>query len=169
MPAAFDDRNWCNRDGAMVLVALIAVSLWGCTEKPDTRPLKASIPPAAMKSVQIAQLPTPRPVRQPVRLPAQKAAKKDLRPDRDLRIDPITLVGLDPSSIGRRLGPPDGTRIDAMAVEWSYAAPSCSLRIFFYPDVSTGGLKALKYNISGTRLGHSCVGFPLIARNDEPD
>jgi hypothetical protein len=79
------------------------------------------------------------------------------------------VVGLDPPSVGRMLGRPSGARVDAMSVEWTYSASDCSLSIFFYPDVSTGGFKALKYNITGTRAGHDCSDFPMMARNDEPD
>jgi len=79
------------------------------------------------------------------------------------------LVGLGPPAVDRILGKPAGTRADAMAVEWTYTAPSCSLSIFFYPDIATGALRALKYNVTdrGSGDGHACVNFLVMARSDE--
>jgi len=159
MPSACFSRNW---DNAVVLALLASLSLGGCTEKPETPAQKIAVVPAASEPAQIARPPAARPPRPPARMPAQKTAKK--RP----RIDPVTLVGMDPPTVGRTLGRPAGTRMDAMAVEWTYAAPSCSLSLFFYPDVATGDLKVLKYNITGGQAGRSCD-FPMMARNDESD
>lgn len=163
MPSACRNRNWDNLHHAVVLALLAGQSLGGCTEKPDTPPQKVNVVPATTEPAQTARLPTARPAHPPVRMPVQKTAR------RESRIDPVTLVGLDPSAVGRMLGRPAGTRIDAMAVEWTYSAPSCSLSIFFYPDVATGDLKALKYNITSRQAGHGCVDFPTMARNDESD
>ena len=66
-------------------------------------------------------------------------------------VDPVTLVGLDPPAIGRILGKPAGMREDAMTTEWTYSTPTCSLKIFFYPDIATGALRALKYNVEDIR------------------
>jgi hypothetical protein len=81
------------------------------------------------------------------------------------------LVGLGPPAVDRILGKPAGMRADAMAVEWTYTAPSCSLSVFFYPDIATGALRALKYNVTdrGNGDGHACVNFLVMARSDESD
>jgi hypothetical protein len=159
MPSACSSRNW---DNAVVLALLAGLSLGGCTEKPETPPQKITLVPPASEPVQILRPPAARPARSPARIPAQKTAKK--RP----RVDPVTLVGMDPPTVDRMLGRPAGTRMDAMAVEWTYAAPSCSLSLYFYPDVATGDLKVLKYNITGRQAGGGCD-FPMMARNDESD
>jgi hypothetical protein len=87
------------------------------------------------------------------------------------KADPVTLVGMAPPAIGKLLGKPAGTREYAMTTEWTYETPVCSLVIFFYPDITTGALRALKYNATGpkggTGNGPSCVHNILLARNDD--
>ena len=85
-------------------------------------------------------------------------------------IDPVTLVGMAPRDISRILGKPTDTRVEAMTTEWIYGTPSCSLAIFFYPDIATGALRALKYNINGSAQNaeddHDCAERFLLARGD---
>jgi len=63
-------------------------------------------------------------------------------------LDLGTLVGLAPPAVDRILGRPAGIRTEAMSVEWTYIARNCSLNIFFYPDIATGALRALRYNVT---------------------
>jgi hypothetical protein len=88
------------------------------------------------------------------------------------RFDPSTLVGLAPPAVDRILGRPAVTRADAMTVRWTYIEQSCSLDIFFYPDVTTGVLRMLKYNVTSIKgqagTGRDCINFLTMARSDEP-
>ena len=155
MPAACS--KW-NLQFAALFAALAGLLIGSCTEKPETVPSKANPAPASASFVQPVRpqaMPSARPRPRPSPL---KAARKEPR------IDPVVLVGLDPPAVGRMLGRPAATRTDAMAMEWSYSTPNCSLNIFFYPDVATGNLKALKYNIAGKR---GCAEFPVLARIED--
>jgi hypothetical protein len=158
MPAACS--NW-NLRTAVAVAALAGLWLGSCTEKPDSGPPRGSPAPATAGLAQEMRPPAIVPQRRHFRQPPQKMARKEPR------IDPVELVGLDPSAVGRVLGRPSATRTDAMAMEWTYSTSSCSLNIYFYPDVVTGGLKALKYNIAGKQLKHGCIDFPVLARNDD--
>lgn len=174
MPAACGNCAWGNLYFAVVLAALASASLYGCTEEPDNHGLSVNAAPAVAEPSHPGALQS---TRAPItaahsraRPPAQRTARRMARVDPGIpKVDPDRLVGLDPAGVGRMLGRPAGTRMDAMAMEWTYSAPSCSLRIFFYPDVVTGGLRALKYNVTGGATGHGCVDFPMMARNDESD
>ncbi len=155
--------------------ALGGFPLGGCSEKPDNRMLKPD--PALTASVRPRQHlaeTAPRPIsaapagsRPIARAVPEKAERKATK------LDPGALVGLAPPAIDRMLGRPAGTRTEAMTVEWTYIGKSCSLNIFFYPDIATGALLALGYNVTNTneRAGGSgaCVNFLTMARNDEPD
>jgi hypothetical protein len=158
MPAA---RSKWNLQSATLLAALAGLLIGSCTEKPETGPSKATPAPTPTSLVQPVHpqaMPPARPRPRPSQL---KTAKKGPR------IDPIILVGLDPPAVGRMLGRPAATRTDAMAMEWSYSTPNCSLNIFFYPDVATGNLRALKYNIAGKQPKRGCPDFPVVARNED--
>ena len=151
---------------AMLAAALSGLSLCGCTEKPgDHVALKDNLPAAAPVAARspaatVTHLPPPA-----VRPRPQRAAKKGSG------FDPALLVGLESAAVDGMLGRPAGTRTEATTVEWIYSGPGCSLRIFFYPDVVTGKLRALQYNITNRRGGEGrfCISFPLLARSDEPD
>ena len=158
MPAACG--KW-NLRTVVALAALAGLSLGSCTEKPDNGPPKASPAPAAAGLAQDTRPPAIVPQRRQFRPPPQKVARKGPK------IDPVELVGLDPSAVGRVLGRPSATHKDAMAMEWTYSTSNCSLNIYFYPDVVTGDLKALKYNLAGKQLKHGCIDFPVLARNDD--
>jgi len=144
---------------AVLAAALGGLFLGGCTEKPDRYVLKNNhvwedhLPAAAAnphaRGVEVAHLPPPA-----VRARPPKAAKKGLA------FDPTMLVGLGPEAIDRMLGKPVGTRQEATTVEWIYRG-GCSLRIFFYPDIATGTLRALQYDIkqTGPRAARLCQ-FP---------
>jgi hypothetical protein len=86
-------------------------------------------------------------------------------------LNPITLLGMALPDIGELLGKPASIREYAMTTEWTYAMHACSLVIFFYPDIATGTLRALKYNATDSRGdardGSSCVHNILLARADD--
>jgi hypothetical protein len=162
-----------------VLLAAVlgSLPLGGCAEKPDNRVLQPSIASVApdessgpvIDNTRPPILPSVRRSRsKPVaRVASEKFARKAAR------LDPNTLVGLAPDAIDRILGSPTGVRAEAMTVEWTYVRPSCSLIIFFYPDIVTGALRALNYTLGDVngRVGASqaCVDFLMVARSDEPN
>jgi hypothetical protein len=158
MPAACS--KW-NLHSAALLAALAGLSIGSCTEKPDIGPPKAIPAPGAASFAQPVRPQASLPVRPRARPSPLKTARKGPS------IDPVNLVGLDPPAVGRMLGRPAATRTVAMAMEWTYSTPNCLLNIFFYPDVATGNLKALKYNIAGKQAKRSCVDFPVLARNED--
>ena len=161
------------RYAAVLATALAGLSLTGCTEKPDSPALSASLAPITEQEqpqvVESAPEPAVLPARAP-NAPVRKVAKKRPRfdPETLSRFDPGTLMGLEPPAVDRMLGRPAGTHTDATAVEWIYSRPGCSLSIFFYPDIATGALKALKYNVTNRQAGdnHGCINFPIVARSD---
>ena len=173
MQAACRDRfHWTNLHRSVAFGAVLGtLSLNGCTEKPDDPMLRPSVVqadsaelPAVEPAPAAPVAPPPRPVAK-----AKPVSRPVLARTRAPAFNPGMLVGLGPPAVDRILGKPAGTRADAMAVEWTYTAPSCSLSIFFYPDIATGALRALKYNVTdrGSGDGHACVNFLVMARSDE--
>jgi hypothetical protein len=146
--------------------------LGGCTEKPDNQ-MKPNLANAIPKKLcqQVSQA-APRPTAAVVRPSIERAVPKKSG-EKMASFDPSILVGLAPPAIDRILGRPAGMRAEAMTVEWSYKGQGCSLNIFFYPDIATGTLRALKYkvsNVKGQPAGNpACVNFLMMARSDESD
>lgn len=60
-------------------------------------------------------------------------------------IEPDRLIGLNPDAVGGVLGRPDGRTKDEMAFAWTYTGSKCALQLYFYPDVTTGSMRVLKY------------------------
>jgi hypothetical protein len=161
------------RYAVMLATALAGLALGGCTEKPDNRELSANLAPMTEPEQPQVVESTPGPAVSAVRapnVPARKVAKKKPRLDAGAlpRFDPGALMGLEPPAVDRMLGRPAGTHTDATAVEWIYSRPGCSLNIFFYPDIATGSLRALKYNVTNRQAGDNrgCINVPIVARSD---
>jgi hypothetical protein len=97
------------------------------------------------------------------------------RPEKSERkaamLNPVMLVGMAPPDIDKLLGKPAVMREYAMTTEWTYATRVCSLAIFFYPDIATGTLRALEYNVTDSKGdagdGPGCVHHILLARSDD--
>ncbi len=165
----------CHVQRFVFAAALGGLLLAGCTERPDNRMLKPNLPFAMSNmSCRYVSAATPRPgaaiVRPSGSRPVARAAPKKSE-GKTAGFDPSTLVGLAPPAIDQILGKPAGMRAEAMTVEWNYVGQGCSLNIFFYPDIATGTLRALKYNVTNMkgRTGGSraCVNFLMMARSDE--
>ena len=149
-----------------LLLTAALVALCGCAQKPDDPKLTADLAPSAPVEAPARHAPPPRPpevakrVEQVVEKPEKKVAA----------LDPATLVGMSPSSVGSALGKPTASHDDAMSAEWTYATKGCSLKIFFYPDIATGALRVLKYIVRNARGeagdGPGCVHTILLARSD---
>jgi len=152
------------------IAALGGPFLGGCTEKPDSRVLPSPAVAAADKFPQ--QVPKAAPAPPPARAVAPRPAARPDRAERKLaKLSPDTLVGLTPPAVGQLLGKPAETREDAMMIRWTYTTQNCSLNVFFYPDIATGSFRALKYNVTGTKIrtghGHGCTNYLMMARSDE--
>jgi hypothetical protein len=154
---------------ALLATAIGGAVLCGCTEKHEGHaPALAGDLPVKILSRPMSRAAEPAPPS--VMVLAHGAGRISPRkPTRKSPIfDPTLLVGLEPPAVDRMLGRPAGTSTDATTVEWIYGTPSCSLSIFFYPDVTTGTLRALKYNVTNRQAAGGCVYFPMMARSDEP-
>ena len=156
-----------------VLVAMGGPFLWGCTEKPDSRALRPS-PAIATPEKSIQRVPLPPPPTPTARVPTPRPvqhAKVDKAERKTEILVPSRLVGLSPPDIGRILGKPSEAREEAMMIRWTYSGQNCALDIFFYPDIATGSLRALKYNIGDIKgrpgHGHACTNYLMMARSDE--
>jgi hypothetical protein len=173
MQAARRDRfHWTNLHRPIAFgVVLGTSSLNGCTQRPDDPILRPSVAQADSTERPAVEPAPAAPVAPPLPRPVAKAkpVSRALARAKTPAFNPGMLVGLGPPAVDRILGKPAGTRADAMAVEWTYTASSCSLSIFFYPDIATGALRALKYNVTdrGNGDGHACVNFLVMARSDE--
>lgn len=159
---------------------LSLVSLGSCAEPPPNPELASTLAPEAAPAKDVPPPEVPRPLPPPA-VPTPQRETKPLRKrqahvkaEREEQkipaLDPITLVGLEPSAIGGILGKPADMREVAQATRWTYTVQDCSLAIFFYPDLATGTLHALKYIVTdgkGERGdGASCVHHILLARSD---
>ena len=157
---------------ALLAAALGGASLCGCTQKPDDYALGGGFADDA--AAQLTYRPAPRPAESAypsalVRTHPAAHALPQKPAGKAAKFDPGLVVGLEPPAVDRMLGRPAGTRTDATTVEWTYGTASCSLSIYFYPDVTTGTLRALKYNVTNGQAGRGCVHFPIMARSDESD
>lgn len=166
-------RIWVSITAAI----LGGLPLHGCIEAPPDGKLASELAPDVNMAPETPQAPAP------VSLPAPKPAPKRPGHGRTARnteqaaknierkvttLDPVALMGMAPPAIGNILGKPAGTREAALTTEWTYATRSCSLVIVFYPDITTGALHALKFNVTdGEEDGASCIHHILLARSDD--
>lgn len=165
--------------------ALGGLSLCGCSEPMPDQSLASELAPAVSPVPSMPQAVPPPPPEskvapkrrvRPIRN-AEQTARDSVPPTRNAErkvaaIDPVTLVGMAPPAIGNILGRPVNARESALTVEWIYATRSCSLVVVFYPDITTGTLHALKFNVTdaeGKGDGASCIHHILLARNDDDD
>jgi len=149
-------------------VLLVGMALAGCIEKQPVVAQKADLPSPASETP-LAAIPPLRGSGE-AQKPAVRAPRE--RPGKKIAMfDPVTLVGMTPADIGRILGRPAGTREEALSTEWIYATRTCSLVIFFYPDIATGALRALKYNVNNSKVsladGRDCIQKFLLARGND--
>jgi hypothetical protein len=150
---------------SLLAVLLVGMPLAGCIEKQPVVAQKVELPPREPEPSPPAIAPVP--VSGEAQKPVARARRE--RPEKKIAMfDPLTLVGMTPPDIGRILGRPAGTREEALSIEWIYETRTCSLVIFFYPDIATGALRALKYNVHDSKEnagdGRNCVQKVLLAR-----
>jgi hypothetical protein len=94
-------------------------------------------------------------------------------PEKIAKIDPNSLIGLEPLAIERILGTPTRTGKIDMSLIWTYASADCSLQIFFYPDIKTSSFHVLKYGAADGNGGlidtsQPCIQRILTVKNNGP-
>jgi hypothetical protein len=165
-----------SRSLELSVLALCALSpLAACTGM--NRPPAVAPPPVRASDTHAPQQQRSSAIK-PKKAPPRDVAAHEARaaePDNTVRIasiDPKSLMGLDPDTVQKRLGAPARMENSALSREWIYAAPGCSFRIFFYPNVNSTSFRALKYGSTkenGDALDSSdaCVRRILTARNND--
>ena len=109
--------------------------------------------------------PTRKPATPPKRPPLPKLAEPVV-------VAPADLVGLDFSSVLQVLRKPDTVQSSALSIVWTYSEPSCTLQLFFYPDIQTKIFRLLKHDLKsgadGTAERNACMRDIMVVKNDEP-
>jgi hypothetical protein len=87
-------------------------------------------------------------------------------------VAPADLVGYDFSSVLQVLRRPDTVQSNALSIVWTYSEPSCTLQLFFYPDIQTKIFRLLKHDLKGAADGtaerNACMRDIMAMKNDEP-
>lgn len=118
-------------------MALGASSLFSCAhEKPAPKPVAAA--PAAPPPA-----PPPKPAYRPVPRPGEKPEPPPhIPPPRDL-------VGLEERDAVRLFGTAAERSEEAPATVWRYKIDNCELDLYFYLDLKSGRMRALRYAFGG--------------------
>jgi len=117
--------------------------------------------------------PPPAPVQVPKPKPVTHEVPKPEKPEKLAEVDPTSLIGLDPPTVEKLLGAPTKISKNEISLVWTFSAPSCSFQIFFYPDVKTSALHALKYggvagNGAQMATSETCIRSILTAKTNAP-
>ena len=87
-------------------------------------------------------------------------------------VAPADLVGFDFSSVLQVLRKPDTVQSSALSIVWTYSEPTCTLQLFFYPDIQTKIFHLLKHDLKGAADGaaerNACMRDIMAVKNDEP-
>ena len=119
-----------------LLVVLAASSLLSCAHhKPAPPPAVAAPPPPPV--------PPPRPVYRPVPRPEEKPPPPPHLPP------PDSLVGLDQKDAVRLFGKATERKEEPPATVWRYKTDGCELDLYFYLDLKSGRMRALRYGFAG--------------------
>lgn len=160
---------------ALFLVLAASLSLGGCAALRDvrdwfSRDAKPTPPVIATPVTPPPPVPTQLPKPKPV---THEIAKPEKPPEKLAEVDPSSLIGLDPPTVEKLLGAPSKISKSEISLVWTFSAPSCSFQIFFYPDVKTSALHALKYggvDGNGAQMATSeqCIRGILTAKTNAP-
>jgi len=117
--------------------------------------------------------PPPAPVQVPKPKPVTHEVPKPEKPEKLAEVDPTSLIGLDSPTVEKLLGTPTKISKSEISLVWTFSAPSCSFQIFFYPDVKTSALHALKYggvdgNGAQMATSETCIRGILTAKTNAP-
>jgi len=66
------------------------------------------------------------------------------------KLDPDSLMGLDQRQTKRLLGVPVTMEEQSPAKVWSYANGACTLKVFFFMDLSSQDFRALSYDVKSS-------------------
>jgi hypothetical protein len=98
-------------------------------------------------------------------LPVPKQAESPM-------LAPADLVGFDFSSVLQVLRRPDTVQSNSVSIVWTYSEPSCTLQLFFYPDIQTKIFRLLKHDLKSAAEGaaerNACMRDIMVVKNDEP-
>lgn len=135
-------------------LGLAVLLLAGCPGPTMTSDPGASTSTAPGK-LALIQPPPPK-VKPPIRASEAPTAPTPSRPAAGQalaatgKIDPEALVGLDQGQTRRLLGVPVSTEEEAPAKVWRYAKGACTLRVFFFMDMTTQDFRALSYDMKSS-------------------
>jgi hypothetical protein len=159
-------------------IGLVAVTLGGCMTLGDTTPAPFEPGPATVAELPLAVVVQPAPT-PPAPAPRPKRVARESKPVPELRalrdklvlIDPDKLIGMDTQGVQKLLGAPVRVKNDDLSREWVYAAPGCSFRVFFYPNLNSASFRVLKYGGSGDNgelldVSDVCVRRILTAKSN---
>ena len=108
----------------------------------------------------------------PRKKPAPLKAPPLPKPAQPLVLAPADLVGFDFSSVLQLLRRPDTVRTNALSIVWTYSEPSCTLQLFFYPDIQTRIFRLLKHDLKSGTDGEAerkaCMRDIMAMKTDEP-
>jgi hypothetical protein len=142
-----------------------------------------AIPPAEGPAVEIPAIPKPEVPRVASRMPNVKdlVVRKKPPPPKDLTLPkatepavfaPADLVGFDFPSVLQVLRRPDSVQTSALSVVWTYSEPSCTLQLFFYPEIKTRIFRLLKHDLKSAAEGDAermaCMRDMMVMKTDEP-
>ncbi len=137
----------CRRCGAgLVLAVLLLTGCPGTTVNPD----KATLSSRTSVQGASAALQTPRPKVKPSVRTEIPQGGMGVAMAAPAKLAPETLMGLDQSQTKRLLGVPVAMEDQSPARVWSYANGACTLKVFFYMDLSSQDFRALSYDVKSS-------------------
>ena len=123
------------------------------------------MPRMASRTPNPKDIPTRKPATLPKRVPLPKLAEPVV-------VAPADLVGFDFSSVLQVLRKPDTVQSSALSIVWTYSEPTCTLQLFFYPDIQTKIFHLLKHDLKGAADGgterNACMRDIMAVKSDEP-
>ena len=117
---------------------------------------------------------TPNPKDTPARKPPPTPPKRVPLPKlaETVVVAPADLVGFDFSSVLQVLRKPDTVQSSALSIVWTYSEPTCTLQLFFYPDIQTKIFHLLKHDLKSAADGaaerNAYMRDIMAAKSDEP-